>query len=208
MKFSIVLLFSCILVPEVLMLTCQQCTSTINKPCPSTPVNCSNVCSSTTGSIYISTLNATIVGTVQNCTTPDMCVNGSLNLGLTNTVVNTQCCSTDFCNNQTLPVPSQQLPNGMSCYTCINNTCSGTIQCVGDQNYCVSVNTDLGENNVLVQAGCTTKSVCDAFTLFGTQLVANSTVKCCQGNLCNDAKSLTLSFLPMIIPLLCSIIFY
>ncbi|KAF7696308.1 hypothetical protein HF521_006402 [Silurus meridionalis] len=204
MKFSIVLLLSCMLVPEVLMLTCQQCISTINSPCPSTPLNCSNVCSSTTVSYYSSTSYATV--TLQNCTTLGFCLNGSLNLGSSNLLVNTQCCSTDFCNNQTLPVPSQQLPNDLSCYTCINNNCSATMQCVGDQNYCISINIASG-NNVSTQAGCTTKSFCDAAALFN-QLFANSTLNCCQGNLCNDAKMLTLSFLPMIIPLLCSIIFY
>ncbi|KAI5096147.1 phospholipase A2 inhibitor CNF-like [Silurus meridionalis] len=75
-------------------------------------------------------------------------------------------------------VSPQQLPNGMSCYTCINNTCSGTIQCVGDQNYCVSVNTAWSLNCyecVLGITNCQEKSCPDKCLTATTSVYVDNT---------------------------------
>lgn len=40
---------------------------------------------------------------MKTCSAPDICFNGSLNIGSVNIITNAKCCSTDFCNNETLP---------------------------------------------------------------------------------------------------------
>ncbi|KAI4904708.1 hypothetical protein NFI96_025772, partial [Prochilodus magdalenae] len=80
---------------------------------------------------------------VKDCAAAADCVSGSLNLGLVKTSLNTKCCSTDLCNNQTLPAWSFGSPNGKKCYTCMNNDCTKILNCDGDEDLCAKVTEDI-----------------------------------------------------------------
>ncbi|KAF5885577.1 urokinase plasminogen activator surface receptor-like, partial [Clarias magur] len=79
-----------------------------------------------------------VTNNIQTCGAPDLCVNGSLNMGTVKVTTNTKCCSTDLCNTQKLPELPQQPPNGRSCYTCSDSSCSGTVSCTGNETRCIN----------------------------------------------------------------------
>ncbi|XP_034167489.2 phospholipase A2 inhibitor and Ly6/PLAUR domain-containing protein-like [Pangasianodon hypophthalmus] len=205
MKFQLTLLLISMLFSEVLSLMCQQCISLGIIPCTSTQINCSNQCASATVSVYTSVTKVINVS-MQTCSMPDMCVNGSLNTGTVNLINSAKCCSTDLCNNETLPALPQQSPNGMMCYTCDPKGCSRALSCVGDQNFCISMSVQQGDSTVSMK-GCASKSICDTVRP-SSQGFAVVSVQCCEGNLCNSAESFTLSFLLTLVHLLSSILFY
>ncbi|KAF4078470.1 hypothetical protein AMELA_G00199450 [Ameiurus melas] len=201
MKLSITLLLICMLPFEVLSLICQQCISSGITQC--TQTTCPDQCLSATVSVS-SNVNVNL----QTCGTSSLCVNESLNVGIMDIATNVQCCNTDLCNTGTLAAPPQQSPNGKSCVTCDNNGCSGTVNCVGDQTFCISASVQQGNNGVYMK-GCATKSACDASAGVSSQQgVALVNVQCCAGNLCNSAEIFTLSFLLIIVPLICTIVFH
>ncbi|XP_053339386.1 urokinase plasminogen activator surface receptor-like [Clarias gariepinus] len=188
-----------------LSLTCQQCQSLTNAPCQITQTTCSNQCLASTITVY--TNGAKVDKNIQTCGAPDLCVNGSLNTGTVNVSINTKCCSTDLCNTEKLPELPQQPSNGRMCYTCNNDKCSETVSCTGDEDRCISATVQLGGISVSVK-GCVSASVCAASGSSSTPGISVTNLRCCEGNLCNSAESFTLSFLPMIVPLLSSIFFY
>ncbi|XP_046725379.1 protein RoBo-1-like isoform X2 [Silurus meridionalis] len=137
MKLQLVLLLLiCMPVSDVLSITCQECISFGVTSCTSTQVNCSDQCATASVSLYTGTTQVINVS-MQTCSRPNMCFNGSLNTGTMNIINYGKCCSTDLCNNETLPGPPQS-PNGLLCYTCDPHGCSRTLNCMGDQNLCIS----------------------------------------------------------------------
>ncbi|XP_029105363.1 urokinase plasminogen activator surface receptor-like [Scleropages formosus] len=83
-----------------------------------------------------SVLNET---SVKSCTIPQRCISGSINFGILRATVNTKCCSTDLCNNQSTPALAQNSPNGKQCFSCdLNNDCTSVINCLGNENNCIT----------------------------------------------------------------------
>ncbi|XP_017342726.1 urokinase plasminogen activator surface receptor isoform X2 [Ictalurus punctatus] len=206
MKLSIMLLLIFMLSSEVLSLMCQKCIPSGITPCTRTQITCPDKCLSATVSVSSSGTDMNV--NLQTCGTSSLCVNESMNVGIMNIATNVQCCITDLCNNRTPAAPAQQFPNGKSCFTCVANRCSGTVNCVGNQDFCISASVQQG-NNALYMKGCATKSACDASAGVSSQQgVAPVNVQCCAGNLCNSAEIFTLSFFLMIVPLICSILFH
>ncbi|KAI4904706.1 hypothetical protein NFI96_025770 [Prochilodus magdalenae] len=74
----------------------------------------------------------------KDCAAALECINGSMNLGISKTTVNTQCCSTDLCNSEIPPALSGS-PNGRRCYTCVNDDCTKTLNCEGIEDRCITV---------------------------------------------------------------------
>ncbi|KAF5888872.1 urokinase plasminogen activator surface receptor-like, partial [Clarias magur] len=119
-----------------LSLTCQQCSPSTSGSCQITQTTCPNQCLTSTTAVYIS--GTKVTNNIQTCGAPDLCVNGSLNMGTVKVTTNTKCCSTDLCNTQKLPELPQQPPNGRSCYTCSDSSCSGTVSCTGNETRCIN----------------------------------------------------------------------
>ncbi|KAL1253384.1 hypothetical protein QQF64_018077 [Cirrhinus molitorella] len=106
-----------------------------------------------------------------------------MNFGIAQTAF--ACCNTDQCNILDAPDPSN-IPNGKTCYYCNERSCSNILSCKGSEDRCF---TATGKSTVI--KGCVSKSICDA-----ERAVKDiESVSCCKGNLCNDAKSVTQSFL-------------
>ncbi|KAL1253354.1 hypothetical protein QQF64_018047 [Cirrhinus molitorella] len=99
------------------------------------------------------------------------------------------CCNTDRCNAQDAPDPSN-VPNGMTCYSCDEKSCSNIVSCSGSEDRCLTATGTLSVLSVVVK-GCVSKSICDAER--SVRDIENTS--CCEGNLCNGAKSITQSFL-------------
>ncbi|XP_058613457.1 zinc finger BED domain-containing protein 4-like [Onychostoma macrolepis] len=81
-------------------------------------------------------------------------------------------------------------PNGKTCYSCDEKSCSNILSCSGSEDRCFKATESFGGQSMVLK-GCVSKSICDATTSVGDV----QGVSCCEGNLCNDAKSVTQSFL-------------
>ncbi|XP_016424527.1 prostate stem cell antigen-like isoform X1 [Sinocyclocheilus rhinocerous] len=140
------------------------------------------------------TVNSTTVK-FKSCA-PAVCPSGSINLGIGKG--SSLCCNTDLCNVQDAPDPSTNAPNGKTCYYCDGQSCLNTVSCTGSEDRCFNAtgeNLEKKDVTIGVQSqvfkGCVSKSLCDATTL----IPSVGSVSCCEGNLCNGAKSVTQSFL-------------
>ncbi|KAI2645352.1 Urokinase plasminogen activator surface receptor [Labeo rohita] len=89
---------------------------------------------------------------------------------------------------------STNTPNGRSCYYCDGQSCSKTVSCSGTEDRCFNAtvfsSVSTGAQSQVLK-GCVSKSFCDATALIS--YVQNAS--CCEASLCNNAKSVTQSFL-------------
>uniref|UniRef100_A0A8B9HI83 UPAR/Ly6 domain-containing protein n=1 Tax=Astyanax mexicanus TaxID=7994 RepID=A0A8B9HI83_ASTMX len=131
---------------------------------------------------------------MKKCATSPECFSGNMNLGAVKISVNTKCCSTDLCNSQSLG-PEAHLTGGSA--TCVNNECTGSVDCEGDEDHCSAGNVKV------TQKGCASRSVCAAGQASMSTAGVSGSLNCCQGNLCNGAERVNLSlFLLILGPLL------
>ncbi|XP_016397543.1 urokinase plasminogen activator surface receptor-like [Sinocyclocheilus rhinocerous] len=129
------------------------------------------------------------------------CANGSMSQSTTKH--SSVCCNTDQCNAQDAPDPSI-VPNGKTCYTCDEDSCSHILSCSGSEDHCFEATVKVTAELSGVIKGCLSKSFCNSSDLFPSM----SEVFCCKGNLCNSAESVTQSFLFLCSSLLCLILLY
>ncbi|XP_073681317.1 urokinase plasminogen activator surface receptor-like [Garra rufa] len=115
------------------------------------------------------------------------CVSGSMNFGILKNSI--ACCNTDQCNILDAPDASN-VPNGKTCYSCDGQSCLKILSCAGSEDRCIKATGNFGGQSVVLK-GCVSKSICDATTSVSDV----QGVSCCEGNLCNGAKSVTQSFL-------------
>uniref|UniRef100_A0A3B4EG88 UPAR/Ly6 domain-containing protein n=1 Tax=Pygocentrus nattereri TaxID=42514 RepID=A0A3B4EG88_PYGNA len=121
---------------------------------------------------------------------------GGVNTGDVN-VKNCSAAGTDLCNTNK--------PPGKKCYACIDDDCSRTVSCEGDEDQCVSIRVTSGVQ--LKLKGCMSRSLCtmDKWNPQTTEVIEH--VSCCEGDLCNGAEGVKLSLLIMLVPLIFSILF-
>ncbi|XP_062322625.1 phospholipase A2 inhibitor and Ly6/PLAUR domain-containing protein-like [Osmerus eperlanus] len=203
----VVLFVGCALFSTAFTLTCYECVpgasgSCTQKTCPSSTQCAAMRVTSYAGESKIVNMTA------KSCAAPAECLTGSINFG--RTLLNSKCCATDLCNSQTvrllLPVSSSDTPNGKQCYTCNGQDCLNTLNCLGDENSCISTTTDVSGQKVSMK-GCASKSMC-AGSMSGQLLGMSFNLDCCKGNLCNDARSLAASLLLLVAPLLSVTLFH
>ncbi|XP_067278799.1 phospholipase A2 inhibitor gamma subunit B-like isoform X2 [Pseudorasbora parva] len=165
-------------------LKCNVCVadSCVETTCSSGLTNCVSATYTTVSPNNTSTVKAKM------CVRPSDCITGSYNIGVSK--ASTSCCSTDLCNVQDAPEPSN-VPNGKKCYYCDGQNCSKNIMsCSGSEDHCIA---GTFVNQTVVVKGCVSKSYCDAAASVSS--VDFGSFSCCQGNLCNGAQSVTQSFL-------------
>ncbi|KAG9269184.1 urokinase plasminogen activator surface receptor-like [Astyanax mexicanus] len=200
MQLQVTLMLICLLFPEVRGLKCYQCIPVPPGTCTQTQVDCTDQCSSTTMVNYMAGIKQDVQ--IKKCATSPECVSGSMNLGAVKMSLNTKCCSTDFCNSQSVPALPTGSPNGRKCYTCDNNDCTGIVDCEGDEDHCVNIKSSAGNVKVTLK-GCASRSVCTEGQASMSSAGVSGSVNCCQGNLCNGAERVNLSlFLLILGPLL------
>ncbi|XP_067086922.1 phospholipase A2 inhibitor gamma subunit B-like [Osmerus mordax] len=167
-------------------LQCFNCTDAtcINPP----TVNCSanSVCQSTTILSNQSSISKKVQSVKKSCVAASNCMTPlnvmttqlSVNLGFANFSQTQLCCDQDGCNNQSPPVLKS---NGLNCPSCVNvsdTVCNTTVNCVGEQDKCISFKVTGSINTVL--KGCAS-SLCSASVITSLRLFvspSNITVSC------------------------------
>ncbi|XP_057216953.1 CD59 glycoprotein-like [Triplophysa rosa] len=166
-------------------LKCYSCRDTSGS-C-STQTTCSMNDTTCASATVVGTLDGNTVTTkFKDCYSPQACGNGSLNLGVLKSAVSMQCCNTDLCNSQDVPDYDTHDVNGKQCYSCDEKSCFSILNCLGTEDYCITGTENMTSLPVTLK-GCASKSVCDATS----QATGRFSYSCCQGNLCNNAKSIT-----------------
>ncbi|XP_032416878.1 phospholipase A2 inhibitor and Ly6/PLAUR domain-containing protein-like isoform X2 [Xiphophorus hellerii] len=173
-------------------------------------------CSSQNYSCLVAT-EVTLVGGAKSehnskgCIMSELCLNYSVNIGAHRIVQNSKCCSEDLCNAQINYTKPDSTINGKKCYSCDEENCMKTINCAGDENYCIKV-TGHKQGVSFMTKGCGSQSACsDNFSSMLNQLTLRLTgfftrakISCCQGNYCNSASSTSPTLLLLLVPLLFS----
>ncbi|PWA30559.1 hypothetical protein CCH79_00020591, partial [Gambusia affinis] len=140
-------------------------------------------------------------GNFKSCLMPELCFDVSINNGVFAFLLKSSCCSGDLCNNHTNypKTESKSPPNGKKCFSCDGDkNCMKTLNCVGDENYCVKVTGNAHGVSVMTK-GCASKVVCsDHFSSLVNKLTSQvsdqfteAKVSCCQGDYCNSASSVS-----------------
>ncbi|XP_066528936.1 phospholipase A2 inhibitor gamma subunit B-like [Hoplias malabaricus] len=204
MKLQITLLLVCGLYPSALSLNCYQYIPGPSGTCTTTQTVCPSQCVSAT--VIVNATGQKKEISTKDCASAAECVSGSLNLGIMKTTINTQCCSTDLCNSQNPPALPTKSPNGKQCYYCTDKNCSEIVDCLGDEDQCISA-TVSADGVQMGMKGCATRSICNAPTGSMQTAGISGDVSCCSGNLCNGAEGVKISLLFVLVPLLSSFLF-
>ncbi|XP_077432965.1 urokinase plasminogen activator surface receptor-like [Vanacampus margaritifer] len=139
----------------------------------------------------------------KSCNPAEVCVQGSINFGVTRSVFTSQCCTTDLCNNAPAPDTSMAKPNGRKCYTCNELQCDATLECLADEDRCLSARVEIGSKKVNLK-GCASEQMCASANL-GRSIGSRQTiveVGCCDGNFCNSGSRPAVGLLLLVAPLL------
>ncbi|XP_063055918.1 urokinase plasminogen activator surface receptor-like [Engraulis encrasicolus] len=180
MDVQVVLVFVSLLFSKAHFLQCHECMldeECIAKDCPDGQCLSVGVTTYSNG-LKVSHNNIKLCGT-RNVE----CVSGSVNYGISIVSHNISCCSTDLCNSEDLQdIPLPTIGNGLKCYTCQGQTCSSTVDCLGDENRCIYTKVSYGDASMALDlSGCASEDMCNV-TLSQLRLSVSS--QCCEGSLC------------------------
>ncbi|CAI5692174.1 unnamed protein product [Oreochromis niloticus] len=191
----LVLVVGTVLLPTGCALKCYEWISampenmTEKKDCPSN-TQCGSL-----RFIYYGGGEALTDGRIKKCALAEECGDASLNLGNTQAVFTSKCCVSDLCNTQDPPVGKIPSPNGKKCFQCVENDCTKTLNCGGNEDYCISVAVNAGRQNVTVK-GCASKLICSNTQYAEIFGIIRPEISCCQGDLCNSGKTTTTTSQP------------
>ncbi|KAL2084314.1 hypothetical protein ACEWY4_019832 [Coilia grayii] len=185
-------------------LTCYRCLPA----CPS----CATTEPCATGSCASMTFttayrNGETDGDFRTCLPSEKCISGALNFGIVNATLSTKCCKTDHCNFEKTPkLNASTTANGKECFTCEGGNCTKKLPCAGNQDRCAEITAVVDGRNTILK-GCAPRSICaeDFSAQLGSVAVG---LRCCEGNLCNSAKSVGESLLLLLGSLLSVLLFY
>ncbi|XP_029959441.1 urokinase plasminogen activator surface receptor-like [Salarias fasciatus] len=193
-----------VLLPEASALKCRKCSadgSCGTQECIAGLQQCTAVrFTASTGDNKLADMS------VSGCGSPKQCLQGSVNYGLYRTALTTKCCSTDLCNDQPEPEPSRSDPNGKKCFTCDGQQCNGTMNCLGDEDHCISATAKLEGKEITVK-GCASQDMCSDINFPGLADAIGRDMKCCQGDFCNSASSTSAALLLLVVPLISLVLF-
>ncbi|XP_041708289.1 urokinase plasminogen activator surface receptor-like [Coregonus clupeaformis] len=196
----IVTILVSVLLPKAYSLKCFECIAGNSGACTDKQIDCPNPTqcgnmrmTSYTGGTKISDMN------VKSCSVPAECLTGSMNFGMMSTTIASKCCNTDLCNSQSIPIPesTETTPNGKKCFTCTGTDCTSALSCVGDEDLCISTTVNTGGEKMTMK-GCVSKSICVGEVSRALETAISMDIKCCEGNLCNNAQSIGLSLLLLV----------
>ncbi|RXN31018.1 urokinase plasminogen activator surface receptor-like protein [Labeo rohita] len=106
--------------------------------------SCLNIlsCSGTEDRCLKATVGITTTMKAKDCAAD--CASGSMNLGILKNSF--ACCNTDQCNVQDAPDPSN-VPNGKTCYSCDEKSCSNILSCAGSEDRCLKATDPRTDSN-------------------------------------------------------------
>uniref|UniRef100_A0A3B5MB32 UPAR/Ly6 domain-containing protein n=1 Tax=Xiphophorus couchianus TaxID=32473 RepID=A0A3B5MB32_9TELE len=141
----------------------------------------------------------------KGCIISELCISYSVNFGAERIVQNTKCCSEDLCNNNYLCILEyNSTTNGKKCFSCDGENCMKTLNCAGDENYCIKVTAGVS----LTLKGCASESVCSDRAASLVNQITGSNISCCQSDYCNGASSTSINYHLFALPLFYNIIHF
>ncbi|XP_070822419.1 ly6/PLAUR domain-containing protein 3-like [Chaetodon trifascialis] len=201
----LVLIFGTVLLPQAYPLKCYQCVPGSSGTCTDTETQCHASfyqCGAWRTVTYSGGIEFSHVQ-VKGCILPGECTESSLNYGLSRSVLTTKCCPYELCNTEPAPEPSTSNPNGKMCYYCDGKDCSGTVNCLGNEDHCISVNV-ISDGEEKIFKGCASKLLCADPQ---DRSVTQEEISCCQGDFCNSASSTSAGLLLLVAPLISLVMF-
>ncbi|XP_065100321.1 urokinase plasminogen activator surface receptor-like [Paramisgurnus dabryanus] len=193
MDLNIFIVLICTLFAEGRSLKCYECAGLMGfcvskeKTCPSNETSCASA-------TFVQSIGETrFTKQAKACDVKQNCVNGSINFGFGSTGFSMQCCNTDLCNSKDVPDYNSYSPNGKQCYYCDDTSCFNKLNCLGSEDSCITAKVTASQT----LKGCITKTICDSASQASQGFKDFS---CCQGNLCNGAKSITQNLLFLLWP--------
>ncbi|XP_051261608.1 urokinase plasminogen activator surface receptor-like [Dicentrarchus labrax] len=200
------LIFGAVLLSEAYSLICHKClpgsTATCEfKTCPSVGYQCSVLrITSYAGGSKLSDIQ------MKTCVLNEDCAEGSVNFGLTRNVITSKCCNSNLCNTETAPEPSESEPNGKKCFHCNGNVCTTTVNCLGNEDHCISKTVNVGGETIITK-GCASKQICSNTKNAQFKGVIGGDISCCEGDYCNSASSTSAGLLLLVTPLISLVMF-
>ncbi|XP_028280800.1 protein SMG9 isoform X2 [Parambassis ranga] len=143
---------------------------------------------------------------VKTCALVEECVEGSVNFGDARTVITSKCCTSDLCNTQPAPDARKSKPNGKKCFSCEEDKCTTTLNCEGNENYCIST-TVTEERKTMTMKGCASNIICSSTQTAQMTGAVGTEMSCCQGDFCNSASSASVG-LQLLVVLLMTLIWF
>ncbi|XP_047454697.1 urokinase plasminogen activator surface receptor-like [Mugil cephalus] len=200
--YLLTLVLGIVLLPEARTLICYECapgqtgTCTETTQCPSQKNQCAvqRLVSYTGGSEVLNV-------TEKSCALPEECGEHSLNFGVSRTVIASKCCSTNLCNTQPASGVTPAVPNGRKCFSSDGQTSTTTLNCLGNEDHCISATVSTGDQMVTLK-GCASKVICtnkESAQMMGT---IGAEMSCCQGDYCNSASSTSAGLMLLVAPLI------
>ncbi|XP_041799196.1 urokinase plasminogen activator surface receptor-like [Chelmon rostratus] len=195
------LVFGIVLLPAAYPLKCYECIPGSLGTCTDTQRECpsSYQCAALKVTSYAGASELLSMD-MKSCALPVECVDGSINFGISRTVLTSKCCNSELCNTQPAPAPSKSNPNGKKCYFCNGQECTATLNCLGSEDHCISTTVSSGGAQTVLK-GCASKLLCSATQNAQIQALIGQEISCCQGDFCNSASSISAGLLLLVAPL-------
>uniref|UniRef100_A0A8C7CDA6 Neuromast-expressed gpi-anchored lymphocyte antigen 6 n=1 Tax=Oncorhynchus kisutch TaxID=8019 RepID=A0A8C7CDA6_ONCKI len=193
-----------VLLPKAYSLKCFECTPGESGTCTDKQTDCLNPaqCGSSriisyAGDRKLLDINA------KSCAVSAECLSTSVNFGIARTTI-----ASKLKSAITYPLESTKgIPNGKTCFTCIGTDCMSTLSCLGDEDHCISTTVNTGGEKISMK-GCASKSICTGDVSRALGSAMSMEMKCCEGNLCNNAQSIGLSLLILVTSMVSVTLFY
>ncbi|XP_012672598.1 uncharacterized protein LOC105891007 [Clupea harengus] len=188
MDLKAVLIWTCALISQVRSLMCNNCFSDAGGTCHDVQGPCPDACASVRIATYVGEWRKGVMN-MKTCSTADICVMGSLNFGTKRVKVESTCCTTDLCNDQPPPEYLKDISNGKRCFTCKGGDCNLTVECLGNEDRCVtSTSTEADQRPPRTQKGCVSASICQQRDSSHFLASMADSLDCCEGDLCNGVQ--------------------
>ncbi|XP_075965714.1 urokinase plasminogen activator surface receptor-like [Anarhichas minor] len=189
-----------VLLSKAHTLRCYECVPGASGTCQDRAIECplsGQQCAALRLTSYAGGSILTEVNT-KGCALAQECVEGSINFGISKTIITSECCNSALCNVQFAPVPSKSIANGKKCFQCNGKDCTATLNCEGTEDHCISARVTTGGESITVK-GCASKVMCAPETAKMSRV--STEISCCQGNYCNSASSTSAGLLLLVAPL-------